>query len=147
MTHAIRYGQQYQAARRQIGFRRKELAFEPNRLSFNLSFLTRDHKYNFESKGFDKAVKGKLFDKLVRLSSDRYTTVLSWPKEVGLERLPERDVRLTINPEFIQSRRYQECLREFWIFRLAKSGRVIGKLQETTFYVLGVDTSFSLYQH
>lgn len=67
--------------------------------------------------------------------------------EIDGERIPEHEIKLVVDPEFIQSKRYQECLREFWVFRLAKSGRVIGKLQTTTFYVLGVDTSFDLYQH
>jgi len=126
---------------------RKQLRFDPDRLAFNLSFVTRDRRFNFEDKGFSKIVKAKLFDKMVRLSSDNFNAVLGWSKSVGLENLPETEVRLGINPEFMQSHRHEDCLPDYWIFRLANTGRIIGKIQEKTFYVLAVDTKFKLYKH
>ncbi|KRO06430.1 hypothetical protein [Levilactobacillus parabrevis] len=126
---------------------RKQLHFDPDRLAFNLSFVTRDRRFNFEDKGFSKIVKAKLFDKMVRLSSDNFNVILGWSKSVGLENLPETAVRLAINPEFVQSHRHEDCLPDYWIFRLANTGRVIGKIQEKTFYVLAVDTKFKLYKH
>lgn len=125
----------------------KSLHFEPSRLAFNFSFVTRDKKYSFSGKNFDKVARLKLLDKMIRLSTDDLVLILSWPRQVGFESLPEDEVRLAINPEFRNSGRHADCLAKLWIFRLAKTGRVIGKIQGTTFYVLGVDTSFDLYRH
>ncbi len=127
--------------------RRKTLRFTPDRLAFNFSFITRDHKYNFEDKSFSKLAKVKVFDKLLRLSVERYHAVLGWPKRLGLENIPEKEVALALHPEFTKSLRYQDCLPGFWVFRISDTGRVIGKIQETTFYVLAVDTKFKLYKH
>lgn len=122
-------------------------AFKSARFTFNFSFATREKAYNFTSQHFDKLVKNKFVEKLIRLSTADVVTVMGWPKQTGLEKLADTDVRLSINPEFIQSGRHEACVAGLWIFRLAKSGRVVGKINGTVFYVLAVDTKFDLYHH
>lgn len=117
------------------------------RLAFNFSFVTANRKYNFSGKHFDKHVKNKFVEKMIRLSTDDLVTVLGWPKESGVENLPDQAVKLALNAEFVASGRAATCLAGMWIFRLAKSGRVIGKIKGTTFYILAIDTTFDLYQH
>ncbi|AYM02129.1 hypothetical protein [Levilactobacillus yiduensis] len=117
------------------------------RLAFNLSFVTSNRKYNFSGKHFDKSIKNKFVEKMIRLSNDDLVTILGWSKESGIENLPDHIVKLAVNSEFVASGRAATCLTGMWIFRLAKSGRVIGKIKGTTFYVLAIDTTFDLYQH
>ncbi|MFC6288758.1 hypothetical protein [Levilactobacillus angrenensis] len=117
------------------------------RFAFNFSFVTSNRKYNFSGKHFDKSIKNKLVEKMIRLSNDDLVTVLGWPKESGVENLPDHAVRLAVNAEFVTSGRAAACLAGMWIFRLAKSSRVVGKIKGTTFYVLAIDTTFDLYQH
>lgn len=121
--------------------------FESAYLAFNFSFITGQRKYNFMSNGFTKAVKLRLLEKLIRLSSEQYVHVLGWPRELGLEFIPQDQVRLAVNSAFIKSKRQQDCMDDFLVFRLSKAGRVIGMIQATTFYVLGIDTTFDTYQH
>lgn len=151
MSHKqkVQFTERYtEPVKRKIDITRvKEKLFKPDRLTFNLSFITRDNKYNFSGKHFDKRTKMALFDKMVRLSSDTYVSVLSLSKDQGLEKLPEKAVSITINPEFINTNRHRSCQEGLWIFRLSKKGRVIGKIQGLTFYVLAVDTTFDLYEH
>jgi len=126
---------------------KKAIEFEPSRLTFNFSFITRDRKYNFSSKGCNKNVKNNILDKIVRLSSESFVSILGWPREQGIERMPESDVGISINPEFISSKRHASCLEDLWVFRLSKHGRIIGKIQDKTFYVLAIDTTFDAYKH
>jgi len=136
------------SARKKVELRkRKILNFEPDRLAFNFSFITRDRKYGFDGKGFTKVVKGQMFDKMVRLSSERYNAILGWPKRLGLENLPEKEVAVAVHPDFTRSLRHLDCLPGFWIFRISDTGRIIGRIQEKTFYILAVDTKFKLYKH
>ncbi|MFD1455028.1 hypothetical protein ACFQ44_04905 [Levilactobacillus lanxiensis] len=118
-----------------------------DRFAFNFSFVTQNDKYGFSGKHFDKTIKNKFVEKLIRLSTADLVTVFGWPKSMGLENMAESDVKLAVNPAFERSGRQQNCLAGMWIFRLAKSGRVIGKINGTIFYVLAVDTTFDLYKH
>lgn len=125
-----------------------EKSFTPNRLTFNFSFITRDNKYNFQAKGFDKIVKSILVDKIIRLSTEQYTVIMNWPKSQGLEQLSKETLKkLSLNSEFVRSKRHVDCLDGYWIFRLSDKGRVVGKIQGMTYYVLAVDTTFTLYNH
>lgn len=121
--------------------------FQPSRLTFNFSFLTDDKKYNFDGKGFNKPVQKKLIDKIVNLSGEDYDIIMSFPKEIGFEKLDDNIVKFRLNSEFKDSGRHQDCLDGFWIFRLSKLGRVIGKIFDKTFYILCIDTTFDTYKH
>ncbi|EFR61246.1 hypothetical protein LBJG_01772 [Lactobacillus jensenii 1153] len=68
-------------------------------------------------------------------------------KEQGLELMPEDQVKLRIKQEFKTSGRYDECDDDYWVFRLSKKGRVIGKISDNIFYILAVDPKFDLYKH
>lgn len=119
------------------------------RFAFNFSFLTKDSKYNLDSKSktIDKRVRLKLLDRIYQLSQDNKVTILNRDKREGLEKLPESKVRLSIHPEFQNSNRYDECEEDFWVFRLGKLGRVIGKINENIFYIMSIDASFDQYDH
>lgn len=117
--------------------------------AFNLSFLTRDAKYNLDarSKTVNQRVRLKLLSRLHQLSQDEIVTVLGYDKRQGLEKLPEAAVSLSTHPAFSASRRYQECEDDYWVFRLGNVGRVIGKKNQNLFYLLGIDARFDRYAH
>ncbi|KRM03820.1 hypothetical protein [Lentilactobacillus farraginis] len=121
--------------------------FTPSKLTFNFSFLTHDKKYNFNNLGFNKNVKSVFLNALLRLSSDDLVAVYGYPKETGLEKIAESEIHFSLSTEFIESNRDKDCLDGFWVFRMNKKGRVIGKIQDKTFYIMCIDTSFSTYEH
>lgn len=118
-----------------------------SRLAFNFSFLTKQKDYNLRSKKLGKSVKAKLLEQISSLSEDDKVIILNRPKDQGLELLPEEMVKLRINSEFKSSGRYDECDDNYWVFRLSKKGRVIGKMNDNIFYILAIDPKFDLYQH
>ena len=117
--------------------------YHTSRLAFNFSFLTPVSKYNLDknSKTVNNKVKLKLLDKIRELSQEDIVAVLGYNKYQGLERIPEEKVRLRIHPEFKRSKRYDECDDDYWVFRLGKLGRVIGKRN------MSIDASFDQYDH
>jgi hypothetical protein len=121
--------------------------FTQTKLTFNFSFLTHDKKYNFSNKGFNKNVKSVFLNTLLRLSSDDLVAIFSYPRETGLERMDESEMHFSLNAEFSRSDRDKDCLDGMWIFRMNNKGRVIGKIQNTTFYIMCIDTSFDVYDH
>jgi hypothetical protein len=88
-----------------------------------------------------------LIDRLRELSQDDLVTVLGYDKKQGLEKIPVKAVKLRVNPEFRTSGRFDNCEEGYWVFRLGKLGRVIGKKNENIFYLMSIDASFDQYQH
>lgn len=121
--------------------------FQPSKIVFNFSFITGDKKYGVKSKGFNQNVQKKFMDKVVYLSSIDFDVVLGLPREKGLESINEDKVHFRVNSEFKSSGRHQDCLNDFWVFRLNRLGRVIGKIFDKTFYILCIDTTFDAYDH
>lgn len=123
--------------------------YESSRLTFNFSFLTEDIDYNLSKKNkhLNNKVKLKLLDKIKLLSEEDMALLFCKSKEQGLELLPEAQVSLKINNEFKNSSRYDKCKDGFFVFRLNKLGRVIGKIDNSIFYILAIDTKFELYKH
>ena len=66
---------------------------------------------------------------------------------MGLEKIDEEQVSLRKHHEFLESGRNDFCGEGYWVFQLAKKGRVIGKMIGTTFYILSIDTDFKQYNH
>lgn len=118
-----------------------------SRLAFNFSFLTQEKDYNLKSKKLSKDIRLKLLERISSLSEDDKVLVMNRPKEQGLESLPEESINLHINSNFKDSGRYDECDEHYWVFRLSKKGRVIGKISDNIFYILAVDPKFDLYKH
>lgn len=120
------------------------------RLVFNFSFLTLDNKYNLNShsKTINKNIRLKLLEKIYQLSQVDINTVLGYKKEQGLEKISEAEMKsFNMHPDFIKSRRKNECDEYCWIFRLSKKGRVIGKMNDNIFYIIKIDTDFKSYNH
>lgn len=119
------------------------------RLAFNFSFLTNDSKYNLDkrSKNVNKSVKLKLIERLEALSTEDKVVILVRAKAQGLELLPENKVLVNLNQEFKSSGRLEECDEGYWVFRLSKKGRVIGKINNNIFYIVAIDPKFDLYDH
>jgi len=122
-------------------------SFKPCKIVFNFSFVTDDKKYGFRSKGFDQKVQKKFMERMVFLSSVDFDVLLGLPRESGLETISEDKVHFRVDTEFKSSGRHQDCLNDFWVFRLNKLGRVIGKIFDKTFYILCIDTTFDAYDH
>lgn len=118
-------------------------------LTFNFSFLTKDSDYNLDksSKTIDKRVRLKLLERITDLSSKDIVEVLNLRREEGFERIDEKQVKISVNQAFIQSKRHLECDDGYWIFRLNKLGRVIGMKNGNIYYLLAIDTKFKMYNH
>ena len=117
------------------------------RLAFNFSFLTEDRQYNIKSKRLEKTVQLKLLERIAALSERDKASILALPKEQGLEQLSKDELSLRINQEFVNSGRLDECENHYWVFRLSKKGRAIGKICDNIFYILAIDPKFDLYKH
>lgn len=114
-------------------------------MTFNFSFITPNKKYNLKSQ--EKKIKLKLIQILESLSQEDKVALLARGKNNGLEKIPENEIRsLRLHPEF-KTERIADYEDDFWIFRLSKDGRVIGKINRNVFYILAVDTKFKLYNH
>lgn len=120
-----------------------------SRFAFNFSFLTKESKYNLDSRGntIDNRVRLKLLERIYQLSQEDIVRILGLNKKQGLEKIPEEKVRLRIHSDFKSSNRYKECEDDYWVFRLGNLGRVIGKKNSNIFYVMSIDASFDQYDH
>ena len=119
--------------------------YQDQRLTFNFSFLTADKTYNLSK--CDKKVKSKLVERIENLSQEDVTAVLNRKKEVGLEKIPNDEINGLRVHNVFKDTRESECNKGFWVFRLSKLGRVIGKMNKNIFYILAIDTKFRLYNH
>ncbi|WP_056995600.1 hypothetical protein [Limosilactobacillus equigenerosi] len=118
------------------------------RLTFNFSFLTEEKGFNLnKNNGVSREARLKLLEKIQFLSVQDKADIMMLPKETGLERLHESYVDLRVHGDFINSGRNELCGDKYWIFRLNKLGRVIGKIDNEVFYILAIDTKFKLYKH
>lgn len=119
-----------------------------DRFAFNFSFLTKDQKYSLAGmrRSGGKAHQ-KLVEKIEFLSQADKVEIYHLPRESGLEKLPADQVQLRLNPEFTATHRDDGLADVYWIFRLNKLGRVLGKINDNIFYVMAVDTKFDLYAH
>lgn len=115
-----------------------------DRMSFNFSFLTNDKQFNLDK--LQPVNHKKLLNKLKLLSAHNVTKVKLLPKEQGIEFIESLKKSITIT-EFQSSGRFDECDNNYCVFRISNVGRVIGKLNNNLFYVLAIDTKFSLYDH
>lgn len=88
-----------------------------------------------------------MLNKLEYLSKFDRTTVYNLPRETGLETIPAKEVNFRLNSDFIKTKRDQEASKDFWIFRLSKQGRVLGKINDDIFYILAIDSKFKIYKH
>lgn len=133
--------------RRNFSTKQEISSHKVSRLAFNFSFFTKDKDYNLNSKLITHKVKNKLLEKILSLSEEDKVIILNRSKEQGLELLPEDEVNLRVNPEFKSSGRFANCEEDYWIFRLNKLGRVVGKINKNIFYILAIDVKFDLYNH
>lgn len=127
----------------------KAIISEPpvERFAFNFSFFTPDKNYNLEGKQVEKKNRLKLLDKIYYLSQKDIVELVSHDdKYKGLEQIPESQVKLRVHPIFKQTR-YDSCEDDYWVFRLSKQGRVIGKKYKNIFYIMSIDTKFDQYKH
>ncbi|QHJ76639.1 MAG: hypothetical protein [Bacteriophage sp.] len=115
-----------------------------DRMSFNFSFLTNDRQFNLDT--LQPVNHKKLLNKLKLLSAHNVTKVKLLPKEQGIEFIESLKKSITIT-EFKSSGRFDECDNNYCVFRISNVGRVIGKINNNLFYVLAIDTKFSLYDH
>lgn len=120
------------------------------KLVFNFSFLTPDKKYNLDpnSPKINNKIRLKLLERIYQLSQSDFVEVLNWNKKIGLEQIPEKEMKkFHFHPEFIKSKRADRCDDQCWIFRLGNKGRVIGKMNDNLFYIIKIDADFDGYKH
>ena len=123
--------------------------YEDQRFSFNFSFMTPNDEQNLTKRGkhINKEIRSRVLNKIWFLSQEDINTVMSYPKETGLEALDINDVHVALSPEFEKSGRKLDVDNCFWIFRLNKFGRVICMKQKHIFYIISIDTEFKTYKH
>lgn len=129
--------------------KKPQIEHHTSRLAFNFSFLTNDTQYSLKKNNryVDNKIRLKLLEKIAILSEEDKILILNRPKEQGLELMPEEQIRIRVNQEFKNSGRCDECDDDYWVFRLSKKGRVIGKISNNIFYILAIDPKFDLYKH
>lgn len=115
------------------------------RFTFNFSFIT--NKKEYDIKHCEPRVKKKLLEKLEFLSSKDKVAIMGLSKEQTFEIIPEKEVSISPHTDFVSSGRADKAQDGYYVFRLNKLGRVIGKVIDNTFYITAVDTNFDLYDH
>lgn len=115
------------------------------RFTFNFSFITNKKEYDISHR--EPRVKKKLLEKLEFLSSNDMVAIMALPREKGIEIMAENDVKISPHTDFIGSGRADKSQDGYYIFRLNKLGRVVGKVIENIFYITAIDTKFDLYEH
>ncbi|NRA60589.1 MAG: hypothetical protein HRU25_06695 [Psychrobium sp.] len=116
-----------------------------------VSVNNRYPKFSFEfccnsSRGIDKSCKETrrlVFEKILLLSKRTWHDIKSLPREQGFEMIDKSSFNSTPNipTKFEKETKISVC-------RLPQSkGRVIGYVEEDTFYVVWVDTKFNMYSH
>lgn len=118
------------------------------RLSFNLSFIS--DKYSINEKNINAKMGRMLLKKMYRVSQQDYEELLLDPQN-GIETLSEEKVhvdKMKLNVEFQSSGRESQCAPRYALLKTSDA-RFIGKINTKTkvFYVLAVDTDYSLYDH
>ena len=118
------------------------------RVAFNLSFVTKQKKYNFSSPKCTKEIKANLLDKMTNLSLQDKVSVLARGKYGGVESMKTpAKLKLRVHDIF-KATRQEDCDNAYWVFRFASEKcRVVGMFNDNIFYVLGIDYDFSLYDH
>lgn len=119
------------------------------RYAFNFSYITRDDEYclSKDNKYLTNKVRAKFIERICKLSEQDVVSLCFTGKKQGIEKIKESSVSLNILPEFKSSGRYDECESDFRVFRLSTKGRVIGKVNDNIFYIMGVDARFDSYKH
>lgn len=127
---------------------KKEVALKTpkiEKITFNFSFITNQNGYDLLS---NKEIHSKFTERVMALSSQNFVNVLMLKREQGFEQIPDREIKYINCPtEFVNSHRNFESGDKFWVFRLSNKGRVVGKMIDKTYYVIGIDTKFDSYKH
>jgi len=108
-------------------------------------------KFSFEfcfgtDRGINKAnkqVKLSVIEKVVYLSQIPWVDIKALPRESGFERIDKGSFKkLTNIPNKFESE------NKIVVFRLpSELGRLIGYIEEETFFVVWIDTKFNMYHH
>lgn len=115
---------------------------------FNFTFVTPERKYSLDTvTKKDRKFAQKFLQKIESLSVDTKVQVLGRNREQGFEFLPLHEVHVRIHPELVSYGITERFDGGYWIFRLAKLGRVICGMDGTVVYILAVDTEFRTYKH
>lgn len=90
-----------------------------------------------------KEEKLKVFDKIIFLSQLNWQDIKKLPREQGFEKLKTSDfTSLPNTPTKFKNEKKVD------VFRLPSGkGRLIGYINEDTFFVVWVDTKFNMYKH
>ena len=108
-------------------------------------------KFSFEfcfghGRSVDKSeaeVKKAVFDKLITLSQQTWQDIKGLPREQGFEKIDKDSFKAlrSVPVKFEDEDRLD-------VFRLpSKKGRLIGYVEEDTFFVVWIDTKFDMYNH
>lgn len=83
-----------------------------------------------------------LSDKFRILSDLEWSRIRSSPRETnGFENLPAKQLNASLPPFFSDE-------KEVSVFRISnEKGRIVGIIKEPYFYVLFIDSKFTLYKH
>lgn len=125
-----------------IDLETREMIYD--RLSFNFSFITKKRQYGLDN--LEPKVYKKFVNIMQGLSGQNIVSVLNLQKENGFEFIDSLKHEI-VHTDFVSTGRFDKCVKGYCVFRLAKLGRVIGKLHNNMFYVIAVDTQFELYDH
>lgn len=122
-------------------------------IMFNFSFITSNKNFSFHNPRFIDKHKVKLLDRIHELSSSDFITVLSSPKEKGIEFIDQESFKrkVSYHPDFDKS----EFLRrsagdKYAVFRIYPNNnpipsRVIGKIIHEIFYIMYIDLNHDMY--
>lgn len=117
----------------------------------SVSANARYPKFSFEFcfgsvRGIDKAtkpVKQSVIEKIIYLSQMQWVDIKALARENGFEKIEKSSFKKLPNiPKKFEAEDH------IVVFRLpSKKGRLIGYLEEDTFFVVWIDTKFDMYNH
>lgn len=129
--------------------------YKPTHIKFNLSFITDNNEHTIYCKDMNDQHLAELFKRMIVISKTSMVELLAQPKNNGLESIEGEKFKGNKKDIFIkkfkEANKVEFSKGKFFIFRLYPNNnpipaRVIGKMINTTFYVLAVSLDHKLYK-
>ncbi|WP_420589206.1 hypothetical protein [Bacterioplanoides sp.] len=107
---------------------------------FSFEFAV-NHSRSLEKLSKDDA--SNCIKKITQLSKQTWREISNLPRKQGFEKIPKTSFKSLPSPPH----KFKE-FNQIDVFRLpAKSGRLIGYIEDEVFYVVWIDTKFDMYNH
>ncbi|WEE36900.1 hypothetical protein [Lactiplantibacillus paraplantarum] len=135
------------SANSDIHWLRKIEQTSDKRMAWNFSFLSNEDNFNFSNETLNTDL---MLKRIAEINERTFTAFLNLPRTTGLEKIDPNKIQGKLkhkpSPSEFGETREKLSGKKFCVVRLSKSGRIIGKMIDQTFYPFWIDLNHSLYE-